>query len=207
MGQTATSLQEKKPIPTRVLDDLLKQWGGPTALLGEEGLLKAMTKALLERAVEAELTHHLGYEARDAPPEQQANRRNGHTSKTLRTTQGPIEVALPRDREGTFEPLLVPKHQRHFDGFDDKILSMYARGMSTREIQNTLREMYGVEVGPDLVSRVTDAVLDELKVWQTRPLEPVYPIVYLDALVTKIRDKSIVENKSIYLAVGVTPDG
>jgi transposase-like protein len=141
MGQAATSLQEKKPIPVRVLDDILTQWGGPSALLGDDGLLKAMTKALVERAMEAELTHHLDYARYGVPPEGQRNRRNGHSAKTLRTTGGPLEIAIPRDREGTFEPRLVPKHQRDFDGFDEKILSMYARGSSVRDIRNSVKEM------------------------------------------------------------------
>ncbi len=204
--QTVTK-RSKNDIPKDVLDNLLQQWGGPGGLLGNDGLLKAMTAALVERAMEAELTYHLDYEPGETPPEGQTNRRNGRTSKTLRTGRGPVEVNVPRDREGSFEPLLVPKHQRHFDGFDDKILSMYARGMSTRDIQAHLKEIYGTDVSPDLVTRVTDAIVDDMKAWQARDLEPVYPIVYLDALVTKIRDKGVVENKSVYLAVGVTPDG
>ncbi len=125
----------------------------------------------------------------------------------MRTTRGPVEISVPRDREGSFEPVLVPKHQRHFDGFDGQILSMYARGMSARDIQAVLKEMYGTDVGPDLIRHVTDAVVDDMRAWQSRPLEPVYPIVYLDALVTEIRDKGVVENKSAHIAVGVAPDG
>jgi putative transposase len=170
-------------------------------------LLKRLTGALVERAMNAELTHHLGYEAGDKPPEEQGNRRNGTSSKTLRTEQGPMAVEVPRDREGTFEPQIVPKHQRHFNGFDDKILSMYARGMSVRDIRAHLEEIYGVSVDGDLISRVTDAVVEELRAWQNRPLDPLYLVAYLDALVVKIRDKGVVQNKAVYLVVGVGLDG
>lgn len=190
-----------------VLDDLIKKYGGPQGLLGNDGLLKQMTAALIERAMNAELSYHLDYEPGEEPPEGQTNRRNGKTTKTIRTTRGPATISVPRDREGSFEPVLVPKHQRHFDGFDDQILALYARGMSTRDIQAFLKDTYGVDVNPDLVTHVTDAVIDEMKAWQARPLESVYAIVYLDALVVKIRDTGVVENKSVYLAVGVTPEG
>jgi putative transposase len=190
-----------------LLDQLLKGYSKPEDLTGPEGLLKRLTGALVERAMNAELTHHLGYEPGEEPPENQPNRRNGTNSKTLRSEQGPITVAVPRDREGTFEPQIVPKHQRHFNGFDDKILSMYARGMSVRDIRAHLEEIYGVSVEPDLISRVTDSVVDELKAWQNRPLDALYLVVYLDALVVKIRDKGVVQNKAVYLAVGVGLDG
>jgi putative transposase len=198
---------EKRPIPKELIDELLKGYGKPEDLLGEDGLFKRLTAALVNRAMEAELTHHLGYESGQAAPEGQHNRRNGKGRKRVRTDQGPIEIDVPRDRDASFEPKLVKKHQRHFDGFDDKIVSMYARGMSTREIQAHLQEIYGVEVSPDLVSAATAAVLDELAVWQRRPLEAVYPVVYLDALVVKIRDKGLVQNKSVYLVVGVDAEG
>lgn len=190
-----------------LLDQLLKNYSKPEDLTGPEGLLKRLTGALVERAMGAELTHHLGYEPGEKPPEEQANRRNGTNSKTLRTEQGPITVEVPRDREGSFEPQIVPKHQRHFNGFDDKILSMYARGMSVRDIRAHLEEIYGVSVDADLISRVTDSVVDELKAWQHRPLDALYLVVYLDALVVKIRDKGVVQNKAVYLAVGVGMDG
>lgn len=190
-----------------LLDELIQEYGGSEGITGPEGLLKELTRRLINRAMDAELTHHLGYEARDCPPGEQENRRNGKTKKTVRTGQGPIEIAVPRDREGSFEPQLIGKHQRHFDGFDDKILSMYARGMSTREIAAHLQEIYGVEVSPDLISRVTDAVIEEMTIWQNRPLDPVYLIAYLDALVIKVRDKSGVQNKSVYIVVGVRADG
>ena len=198
---------DRHGFQTAVLDELIQKWGGPQALLGSDGLLKAMTAALVERCMDAELSYHLDYEHGETPPEGQSNRRNGKTRKTLRTTRGAVEISVPRDREGSFEPQLVPKRTRHFDGFNDQILGLYARGMSTRDIQALLKENYEVDVSPDLISHVTDAVVDEMKAWQARPLESTYPIVYLDALVTKIRDKGIVENKSVYLAVGVTPDG
>ena len=197
----------KGVFPREVLDQLLKGYTKPEDLTGPDGLLKQLTAALVERAMNAELTHHLGYEAGEKPAEEQSNRRNGATSKTLRSEQGAISVEVPRDRDGTFEPQIVPKHQRHFNGFDDKILSMYARGMSVRDIRAHLEEIYGVSVDGDLITRVTDSVFDELKAWQHRPLDAVYLVVYLDALVVKIRDKGVVQNKSVYLAVGVGMDG
>ena len=194
-------------IPKELLDQLLSSAGGEAALKDPQGLLQELTAAVVGRALEAELDEHLGYGSGETPPEEQSNRRNGRGRKRLRTSQGEVEVAIPRDREGTFEPQLVPKHQRQFAGFDDKILAMYARGMTVRDIRAHLEEMYGVEVSPDLISRVTDSVVDELRVWQSRPLESVYCIVYLDALVVKIRAKGVVQNRSIYLAVGVSTDG
>lgn len=198
---------KKKSRRDALLDDLLKEYGGSAGVTGPEGLLKQLTRAVINRAMGAELTHHLGYEEGEAPPDGQDNRRNGKTAKTVRTGQGPVDIEVPRDREGSFEPQLIPKHQRHFDGFDDKILSMYARGMTTREIRGHLEEIYGVEVSPDLISRVTDAVVEEMTAWQSRPLERVYLVAYLDALVIKVRDKSGVQNKSVYIVVGVRPDG
>lgn len=194
-------------FPKEVLDQLLADGHSPGDILGPDGLVKQLTAALVNRVMEAEVTEHLGYERGEAPPEGQSNRRNGSSSKTLRTNQGAMEVQVPRDRDGSFEPQLVPKHQRHFDGFDDKIVSMYARGMSVRDIQAHLEEIYGVSVSPSLVSKATEAVVEELKQWQQRPLEPVYLIVYLDAMRVKIRDKTGVCTKSAYLAVGVGQDG
>jgi transposase-like protein len=205
--ETVTESNDKPPIPKELIDQLLKGYQSPQDLLGEDGLFKRLTAALVNRAMEAELSHHLGYEPGQTAPEGQPNRRNGKGRKRVRTDQGPIEIEVPRDRASTFEPQLVKKHQRHFDGFDDKIVSMYARGMSTREIQAHLQEIYGVEVSPDLVSSATAAVIDELEAWQRRPLDAVYPVVYLDALVVKIRDKGVVQNKSVYLVVGVGADG
>lgn len=195
------------PFRKELLDELLANYKRPEDLTGPDGMLRQLTKALVERAMNAELTEHLGYAPGEPPPEHQDNRRNGSSKKTLRSDQGPFAVQVPRDRKGTFEPQLVAKHQRNFNGFDDKILSMYARGMSTREIRGHLEEIYGIDVSPDLISRVTDEVVAELKAWQTRPLEPLYVVVYLDAMVVKIRDKGVVQNKSVYLAVGVGLDG
>ena len=201
------SRRSKKSRSDELLDELIAEHGGPSGVTGPDGLLKELTRRLVNRAMGAELTQHLGYETGEAPPEGQSNRRNGKTEKTVRTGQGEIAVEVPRDRDGSFEPQLIPKHQRQFDGFDDKILSMYARGMTVREIRSHLEEIYGVDVSPDLISRVTDAVIDEMTAWQTRPLEPVYLVVYLDALVIKVRDSSGVQNKSVYIVVGVRPEG
>src|SRR5581483_12049290 len=191
-----------KEIPDELVDQLLAGREGPEAITGQDGLLKQLTKRVVERAVSAELSGHLGYELGEEPPEGQPNRRNGLTSKTLITEHGPVEVELPRDRDGSFEPQIVPKHQRRFAGFDDKIISMYARGMSTREISKHLEEIYGVEVGRDTISRVTDAILDDVKEWQARPLEKLYLVVWLDALVLKIRDQGSVRNKHAYWRSG-----
>ena len=165
-----------------LIDKLLEGYQKPEDLIGENGLLKQLTKALVERALHAELTNHLGYEKNDPDGRGSGNSRNGKSRKTLKGDFGEVEIEVPRDREGEFEPKIVGKHQRRFDGFDDKILSMYARGMSTREIQGHLKEIYGVEVSPSLISTVTDAVWEEVQAWQSRPLEPLYPILYLDAL-------------------------
>jgi len=194
------------PFTEEVLDQLLAG-RAPTDVLGPDGLLKELTKALVERAMSAELEDHLGYEHGDAPSNEQDNRRNGTSRKTLRTDQGPLTVTVPRDRDGTFEPQIVPKHQRHFDGFDDKILSMYARGMTVRDIRGHLEEIYGVDVSPDLISRVTDSVIDELKAWQSRPLDELYLVVFIDALVVKIRDSGVVRNKAVHVAIGIDTDG
>lgn len=199
----------KPPPPLRdeLLEELLAAAGGPAGLTGRSGLLRQLTAALVNKALEAEMSEHLGYDSKDSPPEDQTNRRNGHRSKSVRSDHGKLEVHVPRDRQGTFEPKLVGRHERQFDGFDDKILSMYARGMSTRDIRAHLNELYGVEVSPDLISRVTDAVIDELTEWQNRALESVYPVVYIDALVVKVRDQGKVENKAVHIAVGVDLEG
>jgi putative transposase len=192
-----------KKIPDELIDQLLAGYQGPEQITGPDGLLKQLTKRLVERAMSAELEDHLGYELGEAPPEEEPNRRNGSSSKTLLTDHGPVPIEVPRDREGSFEPQIVPKHQRRFAGFDDKIISMYARGMTTREISKHLEEIYGVEVGRDTISRVTDSVLDDVKEWQARPLEKLYLVVWLDAIVIKVRDQGSVRNKHAYLAVGV----
>jgi len=188
-----------------MMDELLKGYEKPEDIIGENGLLKQLTKRLVERAMEVELTNHLGYEKHERTVN--GNARNGHSKKTLQGDFGEAEIKVPRDRQGKFEPKIVPKGQRRWTGFDEKIISMYARGMSTREIQGHLEEMYQIEVSPQLISEVTDAVLEDVKAWQSRPLDSVYPIVYFDALFVKIRDSGHIRNKAIYLALGVTLDG
>lgn len=195
-------------IKPEILDELIKGYKNPEDLLGENGLLKQLTKALLERAMAAELTHELGYEKHDkATDKQTSNRRNGSSPKAVSSKHGEMEIVVPRDRAGEFEPQIIKKHQRRFDGFDDLILSLYSRGLSTREIQSHIQEIYGVEVSPDLVSTVTSAVEEKVKEWQSRPLEAVYPILYLDALRVKIRVDGRVSNRCVYIAVGVNLDG
>jgi putative transposase len=194
-------------IKKELLDELLKDYQKPEDVIGENGLLKQLTKALLERAMGAELTHHLGYEKSDPAGYHSGNSRNGTTSKTLKGDFGEIAIETPRDRNGSFEPQIIKKHQTRFEGFDDKILSMYARGMTTREIQGHLQEMYSVEVSPTLISEVTDGVMEEVKAWQNRPLEPVYGVVYLDALYVKMRHEGRVDNRAVYVAIGIGLDG
>jgi len=195
-------------IRKEILDELIRDYKNPEDLLGENGLLKQLTKALLERAMNAELTHELGFERNDkSSVKENVNRRNGTSAKTVKSKHGEIELDIPRDRQSDFEPVIIKKHQRRFDGFDDAILSLYSRGLSTRDIKAHLEEIYGVEVSPDLISSVTEAVLEEVREWQTRPLEAVYPIVYLDALRVKIRYDGTVQNRCIYLAIGVKTDG
>jgi putative transposase len=190
-----------------LLEELLKSTKTPEDVFGPDGILHRLKGALMERMLEAEMTEHLGFEANDAEGRGSGNSRNGHTGKVVQTETGPVPIRVPRDRNGTFEPQLVPKHRRRLEGFDDKVLSLYARGMSTRDIQEHLRELYGTEVAPDLISRVTESVLDEAKLWQQRPLEAMYPILYLDALFVSIRDGNTVTKKAVYLALGMTVDG
>jgi putative transposase len=194
-------------IKKEVLDELIKDYQKPEDLIGETGLLKQLTKALLERATGAELTEHLGYEKHDPVGYNSGNSRNGTSAKTVKGEFGEITVETPRDRNSSFEPRILKKHQTRFDGFDDKIVSMYARGMTPREIQGHLQEMYGVEVSPTLISEVTDAGMEEVKAWQSRPLEPLYPILYLDALYVKMRHEGRVENRAVYVAIGVELNG
>jgi putative transposase len=200
-------MKKDRKIRRVLLDELLAGYKTPEDLTGPEGILKQLTGALVERALEAELTDHLGYDEHAVEGRGSGNSRNGSGIKTLQTDQGPVPIDVPRDRNGSFEPQLVKKHQRRFTGFDDKILALYARGMSVRDIRAHLSELYGTDISPDLVSTVTDAVVDEVQAWQSRPLEAVWPIVYLDALVLKIRDQGVVANKSAYLAMGINPDG
>jgi putative transposase len=190
-----------------LIDKLLADYEKPEDLIGENGLLKQLTKALVERALQAELTTHLGYEKHDPEGHHSGNSRNGVSSKRLKGDFGTVEIEVPRDRQASFEPKLVAKGQTRFQGFDDKILSLYARGMTTREIQGHLEEIYQVEVSPTLISNVTDAVIEEVKAWQTRPLDAIYPIVYLDALVVKMRADGRVENRAVYVAIGISMEG
>lgn len=194
-------------IDPALIDKLLSDYKKPEDIIGENGLLKQLTKAVLERALNAELTEHLGYERHEPAGRNSGNSRNGASKKKLKGDFGEIELETPRDRNASFEPKIVAKGQTRFQGFDDKILSMYARGMSTREIQGHLEEIYGIEVSPTLISNVTEAVVDEVKAWQSRPLEGLIPILYLDALYVKIRDNGHVENKAIYVAIGVNLEG
>jgi len=195
------------PIDNKLIDNLLKDYKTPEEILGDNGLIKQLTKAVLERAMQAELTEHLGYEPHDAAGDNSGNSRNGKSRKTLKGDFGNLPLEVPRDRNSSFEPQIVPKGQNRFDGFDDKILSLYARGMTTREIQSHLEEIYQVEVSPALISSVTDAVMEEVKAWQNRPLDALYPILYLDALQVKIRDGAHIRNKAIYLAIGINLAG
>ena len=195
------------PFTPELLDELLKDYRKPDDLLGQDGLLQQLTKALVERALNGELTHHLGYTKHDIVGRNSGNSRNGTTPKTIRGKRGQVQIDVPRDRESEFEPQLIKKNQTRFDGLDDKIISLYSRGMTQREIQGHLEEMYGVEVSPSLISTVTDAVLDEVRQWQSRPLDAVYPILYLDALQVKVKSQGRVMNKAIYLAFGVNMQG
>lgn len=194
-------------IDKDLIDKLLADYKGPEDVIGENGLLKQLTKAVLERALQAELTHHLGYEKHDTSGHGSGNSRNGVTKKTIKGDFGNAEIEVPRDRNGSFEPMIIPPHARRFTGFDDKILSMYARGMTTRDIQGHLKDIYGVEVAPSLISEVTDGVLEEVRAWQTRPLEPLYPIVFMDALIVKIRHEGRVENRAVHVAIGMDLQG
>jgi putative transposase len=195
------------PIDNKLIDNLLKDYKTPEEILGDNGLLKQLTKAVLERAMQAELTEHLGYEPHDAAGDNSGNSRNGKSRKTLKGEFGNLPLEVPRDRNSSFDPQIVPKGQTRFDGFDDKILSLYARGMTCRQIQSHLEEIYQVEVSPALISSVTDAVIEEVKVWQNRPLDALYPILYLDALQVKVRDGAHIRNKAIYLVIGVNLSG
>jgi len=193
--------------PKDLIDELLAGCKTPADIAGENGLLKQLTKAIIERAMQAELTTHLGYEKHSVEGHNTGNSRNGSSGKRLKGDFGTLEIAVPRDREASFEPQLVAKGETRWHGFDDKILSLYARGMTTREIQGHLEEMYQVEVSPTLISNVTEAVLEEVKAWQSRPLDAVYPIVYLDALVVKMRTEGRVENRAVHVAIGIGMDG
>ena len=201
---------KKKPavtLPT-IPKDIIDQFvSGPMTAEAVNAASMAFKKALIERALGAELSHHLGYPPGGERPGDVGNHRNGVSGKTVLTDDGPLKIDVPRDRAGSFEPVLIPKHERRFTGFDDKIVAMYARGMTMREIQGFLREQYGTEVSPEFISSVTDAVMAEVTAWQARPLEPMYPVVFFDCLRVKIREDAVVRNKAIYLALGILPDG
>ena len=196
-----------KSLPTDLIDSLLADYKKPEDLIGEHGLLKQLTKALVERALQAEMAEHLGHDKHETVINATGNTRNGKSRKTLKGEFGELPIEIPRDREGSFEPLIISKHQTRWAGFDDKILSLYARGMTVREIQQHLTEMYGTEVSPTLISTVTDGVMDEVKQWQSRPLDAVYPVIYLDCIHAKVRDAGSVRAKAIYLAIGINMEG
>jgi putative transposase len=193
------------PVPSEILDQFVRP--GPLTPDELEAAVRRFKKAIVERALGGELTHHLGYPPGGTKPHETQNHRNGTSEKTVLTGDGPLSLEIPRDRAGTFEPRLVAKHERRFTGFDDKVVALYARGMTVREIQGFLAEMYAVEVSPDLISTVTDAVVAEVTAWQSRPLERMYPVVFFDALRVKIRDEAVVRSKAVYLALAVLPDG
>lgn len=205
VGELPVEVHER--LTDGLIDELLGGARSEQEIVGPGGVLADLTRRLVERAMGAELTGHLGYEPGGAPPGGLGNARNGATPKTLETEQGPVRIEAPRDRRGSFEPQIVKKRQRRFAGFDEKIVAMYARGMTTRDIEAHLSEIYGASVGRDTISRVTAAVLQDAKDWQSRPLESLYPIVFLDALVVKIRDGNAVRKHSVYLAIGVNSDG
>ncbi|MGH3966296.1 MAG: IS256 family transposase, partial [Pseudonocardiaceae bacterium] len=190
-----------------LVDELLEQAGGKVQMLGPDGLIAQLTKRVLEKALEAELTEHLGYDKHDPAGRGSGNSRNGSTPKTLHTNAGAVDLAVPRDRAGSFEPTIVAKHQTRLEGFNERIISLYARGMTVRDIRDHLDEMYQVDVSPDFISRVTDAVVAECKEWQSAPLDRVYPVIYLDAIVCKVRDQGVVGNKAAHLAVGIDVEG
>jgi putative transposase len=196
-----------KALPKDLIDSLLSDYKKPEDLIGEHGLLKQLTKVLVERALEAEMEAHLGHAKNESVTNTARNTRNGKSSKTLKGEFGELPIDIPRDRHGSFEPQLITKHQTRWAGFDDKILSLYARGMTVREIQSHLEEMYGTEISPSLISSVTDAVIDEVKIWQSRPLDTLYPIVYMDCIHVKVRDSGVVRTKAVYLALGINLSG
>jgi len=194
-------------LPTVQIDGLLADYKKPEDLLGENGILKQLTKAVVERALEAEMEYHLGHARHEPVSNATGNTRNGRSRKTLKGEFGEMPIDIPRDRDGNFEPQLIGKHQTRWTGFDDKIISLYARGMTVREIQSHLEEMYGTEVSPTLISSVTDAVMDDAKAWQMRPLDKLYPIIYLDCIHVKVLDNGVVRTKAVYLALGINMDG
>ena len=203
--KAAAAIEAALPsIPKELIDQFVT---GPMSPQAVNAASMAFKKALIERALGAELSHHLGYSPGSTKPVPATNHRNGCSAKTVLTEDGALRIEVPRDRDGSFERILIPKHERRFTGFDDKIVALYARGMTVREIQRFLSEMYATEVTPEFISTVTDAVLAEVTAWQSRPLEPMYPVIFFDALRVKIREDNVVRNKAVYLALGVCPDG
>ncbi len=194
-------------VKNELIEQLMQNYEKPEDLLGESGLIKELTRALLEKALDGEMTNHLGYSKNSTKGNNSGNSRNGKSKKKLKSNYGEIPLEIPRDRNSEFEPQIIKKNQTRFDGFDDKIISMYSRGMTTRDIKDHLKDIYGIEVSADFVSNVTDSVLEAVKEWQNRPLDSVYPIVYLDALSVKVKDEGHIINKSVYLAIGINMDG
>lgn len=194
-------------ISNEVLDNLLKDCQSPEELFGQQGLLQQLSKRLIERALEAELTHHLGYSQYSRNGRGSGNSRNGKTRKKITTAESQLDITVPRDRNGEFEPQIVKKWQRRLAGFDEKVIALYAEGLSTRQIQNHLEDIYGMDVSADLISTVTDSVQEDVRQWRQRPLEALYPIVFLDALVVKVREEGKVKNKSVYVALGISTVG
>jgi len=200
-------MTREKSKQDTLIDELLKECKDPKEILGANGLLRQLTKRLVERTLEAEMTHHLGYEPHALEGRHSGNNRNGKNRKNVITDSGAIDIEVPRDRNASFDPQFVKKRQRRLEGFDDKVLAFYSRGLSTREIQDQLEDIYGVEVSPTLISNVTDAVLEDVQAWQSRPLSPVYPILYFDAIVVKSRQEGPVRNKAVHLALGINMEG
>lgn len=194
-------------IKDSLIDELVKDCKTADDVLGDSGVIRELTKRLLERMLSAELTTHLGYEKNQISKEKDDNSRNGHSAKTVLTKDEEIELKIPRDRKGFFEPQVIPKHKRRFDGFDSKITSMFARGMSLNDIKDHLKEIYGVEVSPTLISNVTDAVIEDVREWQNRALDQIYPVVFFDAIMVKSRENGQTENKAVYLALGINMEG
>lgn len=200
-------MAEKKDIRDKLVDALLADYKKPEDLLGKNGILEQLTKRIVERVLEAEMTHHLGHERHERIGNASGNARNGKSKKTIKGDSGEVTVDIPRDREGSFEPVLVGKHQTHWQGFDEQVIALYARGMSVREIQSHLKQLYHTEVSPTLISTITDAVLEDVRKWQGRALDAVYPILYLDCLHVKVRESGSVSTKAVYLALGITMNG
>jgi putative transposase len=200
-------MESTPTLKPELVEELMKCIQSPEDMFGPEGLFQRLKGALMERLLETEMSEHLGFEKNAPEGKKSGNSRNGYSQKTVQTETGPVDIRVPRDRAGTFEPKLVAKHQRRLEGFDDKVLALYARGMSVRDIQSQLLELYGTEVSPDLITRVTDSVLDQAKEWQARPLEVIYPIVYIDALFVSVREGGTVIKKAVYVALGTRIDG